>query len=121
MNKCIVDVTKLTNLCITRNRGKEAALKLSSYIDNCQVELDLRNAELVSLSFLDELVCHYLDFVNKGTISFITNDKQIDSKLSEIATVRSVTIRCRNSQNKKYVVSTKRFLSPIPTFVESKG
>lgn len=120
MDTYVVDITNLTNPCITRSRGKEAALKLSSYIDKYHVAIDLRNAELVSLSYLDELICHYLDSVNKGNIIFISN-KNIDSKLSKIAAVRSVTIHCRNSQNKEYVVPADYYLPPTPIFANSKS
>ena len=120
MDMCVVDITSLTNPCITRSRGKEAALKLASYIDNCHVAIDLRNAELVSLSYLDELICYYLDSVNKGNIIFISN-KNIDSKLSKIAAVRSVNIHCCNSRNKEYVVPAECYLPPTPIFDVSKS
>lgn len=123
MEKCVIDITSLTNPCVTRSRGREAALRLSPYIDNadsCRVEVDLRNAELVSLSYLDELVCYHLDSVNKGNVIFVSN-KDIDGRLSKIAAVRSVTIHCRNSQNKEYVVPSECYSGPTPIFAVSKS
>lgn len=123
MEKRVIDITSVTNPCVTRSRGKEAALSLSSYIDDaesCRVEIDLRNAELVSLSYLDELVCHYLDSVNKGNVIFISN-RDIDGRLSRIAAVRSVTIHCRNSQNREYVVPSACHSGPTPIFAASKS
>jgi len=120
MDTHVVDITSLTNPCITRSRGREAALKLSPYIDKYRVAIDLRNAELVSLSYLDELICHYLDAVDSGNIVFISN-KDIDSKLSKIATVRSITIHCRNARNKEYIAPTDSYLPPTFIFTNTKS
>ena len=120
MDMYVVDITSLTNPCITRSRGREAALKLSSYVDIYHVVIDLCNAELVSLSYLDELICYYLDSVNKGNIIFISN-KNTDSKLSRIAAVRAATIHCRNSQNKEYIVPAECYLPPTPILADSKS
>jgi len=122
MEKRVIDITSVTNRCVTRSKGRQAALRLSSYIDDariCRLEIDLRNAELVSLSYLDELVCHYLDSVNKGNVVFISN-RDIDRRLSRIAAVRSVTIHCRNSQNRRYVVPSACHSAPTPVFAASK-
>ena len=121
MNTCVVDVTKLTAPCITRNRGREAAIKLSSCLNNCIIELDLRNAELVSLSFLDELICQHQVLVNKGEIKFITDDKYTENKLSRISAVRSITIYCHDSHHIEYIVPAEHYTAPIPTFSTSKG
>ena len=121
MNTCVVDVTKLTAPCITRNRGREAANKLSSCLNNCSIELDLRKAELVSLSFLDELICQYLILVNKGEIKFITDDKHTENRLSRISAVRSITIYCKGSNHKEYIVQAEHYTAPTPIFSTSKG
>ena len=120
MHNSVINITELSNPCITRNRGKEAATKLAKYLDRF-IEIDLNRAELVSLSFLDELICHYIKLVNNGNISFSTNDKNTELKLAKIASVRSVTIHCSNSQQKGYIVSPVREEMPTPVLANSKG
>ena len=121
MNIKVIDITVLTNLCITRSRGKEAATKLSRLLNNNHIEIDLSKAELVSLSFLDELVCSYRDAVDKGIITFITSDKNTETKLSRISTVRSISIHCRGIENSIYfTVPIEKYLMPDPVFSNSK-
>ena len=121
MNKYVIDINELTKMCVTRHRGKEAAEELSKYLDKPTVEIDLRGTELVSLSFLDELICHYLVFVNDGKIKFINNDKSTENKLSRIAAVRSIKAYCHRSQHAPFhAVVAEEYAAPTPMFLVSK-
>lgn len=120
MRRCVVDITELTNPCITRNRGKEAAEKLSNYVGSCLVDINLNNADVISLSFLDELIHHYTKAVDNGHITFSTTNKSVEAKLSRIAAVRSVTIHCRGLNRKEYIIPTRQYDMPTPVFMHSK-
>ena len=107
---------------MTRIRGREAASKIVSYIKTGDVIVDLSKADLVSLSFLDELIGQLADSVEQGKIKFCTNDRNTRLRLSTIAYVRSLSILCATDCENAYKpVPKKHIQMPVAEFAPSKG
>lgn len=96
--KYSISIKKLSDPSITRSRGKKAADKLVDYIKQGNIDIDLNTTDVVSLSFLDELICHFNDEVNRGKIVFITDDNFTRDKLSLISGTRNLAIHYRSKR-----------------------
>ncbi len=90
-----VDVKSLSPSTITRARGEEAFKKLRELLERGAVELQLDSVDLLSMSFLDEIVRLLASRRQTEQVTFVTDDPATMDKLERIAAVRSADICVR--------------------------
>lgn len=89
----IIPVTKLAASTATRLRGQGAYVQLEEHLKAGEsVSLDLRDQELVSMSFLDQIVLNLkaADLLDK--VTFLVNDPAIHQRIARIAAFRDAVI-----------------------------
>lgn len=116
-----IRIEELSSPCVMRTRGQEAAHNLEEYLGVAQyIEIDLGNVEIVSMSFLDELIYRLHESTNLGKVIFRVGDSVIKDKLERIAQIRSVKIRCRSAEGKVNVVTPRPSILHEATLVTTK-
>ena len=85
-------IAELTKPCLTRRRGGMAAEALLSRDDGSAIHLLLGEAELLSLSFLDELVQQLEEACVLERLTFETTRSEHIEKLGRIRDIREVEI-----------------------------
>ena len=94
-----IRIEDLSLSCIMRSSGQEAARKLEECFGITEhIEIDLNNVEIVSMSFLDELIYRLYESTNLDKVIFRVCDVFIKDKLERIAQIRSVRIRYRSGE-----------------------
>lgn len=91
-----IRVTQLSSRCITRSRGQNAGRKLQRYLEAGPVEIDLDGVEMLSMSFLDGLICHFIEHGNEELVTFRVSDPAVKNKLARLAAIRCVTLYYRS-------------------------
>ena len=120
MNK-IINIKDLSYPCVTRARAKEASDKLEGNLDSGVLEIDLRDVDIISMSFLDELIVRFLIPVSTGQIIFKINNDLVKDRLSRIAGFRSVAIYYQCDSRKILKVTAKPFHMPTPIYEPVKN
>jgi hypothetical protein len=115
-----IHITELCSPCIMRWRGQQAYDKLEKYLALGHVEVDLDGAELLSMSFLDELVSKLVASNSLDKVTFVVNEPVVRDKLARIAGIRAISLFCRSSKQVTCRVRAKRNVSPAPVFTASK-
>lgn len=106
-----IHIEDLSSPCVMRSSGQKAAHKLEEYLGAREcAEIDLDNVEIVSMSFLDELIHHLHESTNLDKVIFRVSDSAIKDKLERIAQIRSVKIRYRSGEEGVSIVTPR---SPI--------
>ena len=106
--------------CITRQRGKEAFSKLQEYLMETPVEIDFSNCEIVSLSFLDELISQICKSSELNKVIFRAPNPLIEDRLARISGFRNVSIFCRTNNKAVYEVTPQLPVLEKATFVSDK-
>ena len=102
-----IPMKQLCSACVTRRRGQEAATKLRGQMPLQPVEIDLSDVQMVSASFLDELVCQLMPYVGSGNIVFRVTDADMERKLQQVAGIRSAPLFCRSGSGDIHQVIPK--------------
>lgn len=113
-------INDLSYPCVTRARGKEAALKLLNNVKNSPTILDLNDAEFLSFSFLDELVFWLAASANIHNVVFSFDDQKIKEKLERVAAIRGAEIIYQTSKQKPRGLIPKASVGRKAEFVPSK-
>jgi hypothetical protein len=105
MNR-IVQLKDLTPSAVSRSRGNEAYHKIMQHLDaEDSMEIDLRGQDLISISFLDEVVIKLqsVNLLDKVTFIFVADD--IHQRLAQIAAIRSAQIfyKCSEEEDRRIV------------------
>lgn len=93
MNKQIL-IEQIEQPCITRHRGYVAYSKLQKFLATGVVEIDFRSCEIISLSFLDELITRISGSFDLEQVIFRVPNRSIEGKLARISGLRNVAILC---------------------------
>lgn len=96
----IIPVTKLASSTATRLRGQGAYVNLVEYLKGGEsVSLDLRGQELISMSFLDQIVLNLkaADLLDK--VTFLLNEPAIHQRIARIAAFRDAVIFYKSSES----------------------
>jgi len=119
MVKCL-RVTDLSSVCSTRKRGLEAWENLKRHLGADSIEIDLGNVDIVSFSFLDELIRQIVaGKVDPRGIIFKASDPAVMDKLERVAAIRHVSFQSRSDGQLSQIVP-KPPLSSRTTFVSEK-
>ena len=108
-----VHVKDLAYPCVTRQRGHEASIKLAEYLSVDSVEVDLRDVDLLSMSFLDELIYRNSQSGDKDKLVFLVDDCRGERKLARVADIRSTTVVCKFSSGQVKVITPKSAVAGI--------
>jgi hypothetical protein len=90
-----ISINQLASSLITRSRGLEAYHALCRYINAGRIELDLNTGDLISLSFLDEIILRLRAGDQLDRIIFLIGNLSVHEKLRQIASVRRVSFLVR--------------------------
>ena len=115
-----VSITELAPATITRSRGHEAYRKLQDYLAGEAVEIDLSGAELLSMSFLDEIVSKLLESRQLDRVTFLAADPSAQQKLARIAGIRNTSIFFRTKKEEPRQLVQPRQTDSAVTFALSK-
>jgi hypothetical protein len=101
-----IPVSQLANSAMTRQRGREASTRLLSYLDSYDsIQIDSRATDLVSSSYLDEIVLNLKAAGAFDRVVFLVSDQTVLHRLAGIAAVRDARIFYRtNPRSPKDVV-----------------
>ena len=91
-----VSMKQLCSACGTRDKGREVAEKIREQVNAPPIEVDLSDSQMISVSFLDEVVCELEPHVSSGDIVFRVADTDIERKLQRVAGIRDKNISCRS-------------------------
>ena len=114
-------IERLVQPCITRNRGKEAFNKMQEYLIAASVEIDFSNCEMVSLSFLDELIIQIHRNFKLSNVVFRVPNQLIEDRLARISGFRRVTIYSRINNKAIHEVTPQLPIPEKANFVSSKA
>jgi hypothetical protein len=101
---------ELSQSGIGRARGHMAFRILKTHLAAESVEIDFAGQDLVSMSFLDELVLRLIESNQLEKIVFVASDPLVLEKLAQVAAIRSATIFVQSKTGEP-----KRVLKPKPT------
>jgi len=87
-----IHMEQLSPTGVTRRRGAEAFARLRAYLEQGAVDLSLLNIELVSASFLDEIVRQAAALGAAEKLTFITDQKSVVGKLERISSIRGARV-----------------------------
>jgi hypothetical protein len=111
-----ISVKLLAPVTLTRKRGAEAFEALHRYLkSNTDVNIDLDATEMLSLSFLDELVVRLSDADLLRKAAFVTQDPATMRKLGIIAQERNLTLYRRRTETDTTLRSVPRLRREIRT------
>ena len=100
-----IPIENLTPSSVSRARGSEAFDKLKSYLTSDDVEISFKEKDLVSISFLDELVLRLLESHYLRRVIFVATTQDLREKLAQVAAIRNaeIFVRARAGQPKTLV------------------
>ena len=105
-----VSVKELSESGVSRARGNIAFRTLQGYLSSELVELDFSDEDLISLSFLDEMVLRLMESKQLQKVVFFATDPLIQQKLAQVASVRNATIFFRSDKGQP-----RQVIQPKPT------
>lgn len=93
----LIAVSQLVPSPVSRARGAQASEKIREYLERetC-VDIDLRNATMVSVSFLDEIVLRLREFQLLDNITFVLTSEDTYRQLTQISSLRDSKIYFRH-------------------------
>jgi len=92
MNR-LISIKELSPSTVTRSRGSEAYTELLDYLKSGEpVEIDLRGQELISMSFLDEMVIKLSSAGLLDKVTFLVTNETIYQRLAQVAAIRCARI-----------------------------
>lgn len=108
-----VEVQGLSEHTVTRARGKEAAGRLLELVAQQEIDLYLDEAEVLSTSFLDEIVVELAAEAALPRVTFVMSDPATVAKLERIAAIREVALfQRRPSSDQRSAVRPSRRATP---------
>ena len=88
-----VKIQDLSPVCVTRRRGADAFEALMKLDDGSNIEIDLNGTEMLSLSFLDELIYRLHQKLASERVAFVTSSPNHLAKLGRISGYRKIAVR----------------------------
>jgi hypothetical protein len=115
-----IHISELVASCITRDRGKEAVTNLRKYINSDPIVVDLTNVDIVSFSFLDELVFWLKSSGVMSKVIFRFDQPTIYDKLSRIVGIRNAWVFFQDSNNEIHEMKPKAPRNYHVKFIDSR-
>ena len=113
-------ITELASATITRSRGHEAYHKLQGCLAGGAVEIDLSGTELLSMSFLDEIVAKLQESGQLDRVTFLAADPSAQQKLARIAGIRNTSVFFRAKKGEPRQLVQPRQTDNAVTFALKK-
>ncbi len=111
MNR-IIQLKDLAPSAVSRSRGLEAYQGILKQLNpEVSLEIDLRGQELISMSFLDEIVIKLQSANLLDKVTFICAADDIRQRLAQIAAIRDAQIFCKRSEQEDRSILE---VSPVP-------
>jgi hypothetical protein len=108
----IIQLKDLAASAVSRSRGLEAYQGILKHLQpGASLEIDLRGQELISMSFLDEVVINLQSANLLDRITFIFAADDIHQRLAQIAAIRDAQIFYKTSEKEDRRVIEVR---PVP-------
>jgi hypothetical protein len=115
-------VKELAYPCVLRKRGLEASIELLKHVrSNEDIEIDLRDVDVISLSFLDELIFRIHSSGKLELAVFKIYDNTMKEKLERISAIRSFNVKYRYNDNDVCKSVYRLSVKHIPLPATSKG
>ena len=115
-----IHINQLSQHFITRKRGLEAYMKLYRHLNLGPVILNLNKVDIISYSFLDEIILMAAKTSKLDKLVFDTSSKSSQDNLARIAGVRKIHIKVMTSTNSVREIKPKSFLYKQAIYVNSK-
>lgn len=116
-----IHISDLSKICVTRKRGQEAISKLKPYLKSGIVEIDLDSTEVVSTSFLDELILRLVKMASIEKVVFKCSTSILEDKLARISGIRNTKINYQFNNGQCKVITPKPFEPLKASFVKTKS
>ena len=113
-------INEFVSSCMTRRRGEEAYQLLAPYMRSGPIEVEFDGANVVSSSFLDELVRNLNQADQTEAVTFVTDDDQILDKLARITGTRGAVIYVRSEGAERHRVAPQTGVEYTTEFVSDK-
>lgn len=114
MARRVVAVTNLAGATVTRPRGTEAYAALNRLLPEGPLDVELDSAEVLSGSFLDELVLRLAETGQTDLVTFVTARAATRAKLARAAALRNATVFVRPSP-----AAPRGAVAPVRSKIES--
>ena len=99
----IIPIKNLSPFTATRARGQKAHLNLIEHLRGGEsVILDLRCQELISMSFLDEIILSLKSLGSLEKVTFLFDDPVIHQRIARIAAFREATIFYQSTESEQH-------------------
>ncbi len=115
-----IHVNQLSQHFITRKRGLEAYKKLYRHLNLGPIVLNLNDVDMISYSFLDEIILMASKTSKLDKIVFCANSNALTDKLARISGVRNYHINIVTSNNNSTKIRPKNFSCRQAIFADSK-
>lgn len=106
-----VHVKDLVSSTVTRARGEEAFANLERFLAQGPLELLVDGVELLSTSFLDEIVRLLAARGETSKVTFVTDDLLAVGKLARVSAVRGAHIYTRGANDAQRTLVVPRQVS----------
>ena len=119
MEANLIDIKDLCSSCMTRVRGRETASKLIEYVQNDKsLIINLNNVDILSFSFLDELIFWLAASANMRNVIFRVDSEIVQDKLARIVAIRDVVLFYQHDNKPAMLLESKK-LQPYNTILKS--
>lgn len=116
-----IHISELSRICATRRRGQEASSRLQPYLKRGVVEIDLDDVEILSTSFLDELISQLVKVNSIEKVVFKCSTSILEDKLARISGIRNTKICFRFRNGQSYEITPKPFEPLKANFIATKS
>ena len=116
-----IRISELSKICATRRRGQEASSRLEPYLKSGMVDIDLDDVEVVSTSFLDELILHLVKIDSIEKVVFKCSTSILEDKLARISGIRNTKINYQLNGGQCKVITPRPFEPLKASFVKTKS
>jgi len=115
-----IHISELSKICATRKRAQEASSRLQPYLKSGVVEIDLDSVEILSTSFLDELILQLMKADGMEKVIFKCSTSIIEDKLARISGIRDAKVYYRFRNDRIHEITPKPLEPLKATFVATK-
>ena len=115
-----IHISELSETCATRIRGHKASRRLKPYLRKGKVEIKLDGVEILSTSFLDELIAQLIKAGNTEKVIFKNGSSMVKDKLARISGIRNTTIYYQSRNGRIHEIHPKPFEPLRATFASRK-
>lgn len=103
--KTKVSIKNMVSASVSRARGYEAFQNLASYLSfGGDVEISFEGQDIVSVSFMDELVLRLVEANHLHHVVFVVSTQDLVQKLAKVAAIRDAEIFIRSKAGQEKIL-----------------